>query len=165
MEGFEENPSILALAEGILEKTKEVTRYLQANNVAAPTFASDSAVVPATEDYKELQTTLRTSLEDLQRLIDGPPKFFRHFLMRGYEMAAFQIALDFNFFTIIPAKGEIALEELASKAGLDADRTGRVVRLLITHRFFQEKRPGFFSHNSFSIAMQDDEFRSVVHYS
>ncbi|RYP28273.1 hypothetical protein DL767_007293 [Monosporascus sp. MG133] len=160
-----ENISILGLAEGILEKAKDITMYLQANNVVAPSFSSTSGSLPRTTDFLEIQRSLRTSLEDLQRLIEGPEKFYRHFLMRGYELAAFQIALDFDFFTLVPAGGDISLEELASKAGLDKDRTSRVVRLLITHRFFQERRPGYISHNSFSIALRDEELRSVVHYS
>lgn len=85
--------------------------------------------------------------------------------MLGYDLAAFQIALDFDFFALVPAEGEISLEELVNKAGLDRDRTSRVVRLLITHRFFQEHKPGFISHNSFFIALQDEELRALVHYS
>ncbi|VBB79779.1 Putative O-methyltransferase [Podospora comata] len=161
-----ENVSILALAEGILSKTKEITAYLQSNNLPASTFSPSSASPPNKADYRELQGSLRTLLEDLQRLVDGPALFYRHFLMRGYEIAAFQIALDFDFFTLIPAEGEISVEELAKKAGLDTDKTGRVVRLLITHRFFQERKKGYFSHNLFSFALQqDDEVRSMVHYS
>jgi len=161
-----ENVSILGLAESILEKTKEITKYLQANDLAAPTFSLKSNSPPSRADYRELQGSLRTALEDLQRLVDGPTLFCRHLLMRGYEIAAFQIALEFDFFTLVPAEGEISLGELASKAGLDEDRTSRVIRLLITHRFFQESRTAFISHNSFSFALQQDEdIRSMAHYS
>ncbi|KAL8725833.1 MAG: hypothetical protein Q9166_007120 [cf. Caloplaca sp. 2 TL-2023] len=149
--------SILRLAESILENTKDVAKYLHASRIALLIFSPTAEELPTTPDFQKLQAHLRTQLEDLRHLIDGPPTFYRHFLMRGYEIAAFQIALDL---------GDIQLEDLASKAGLDQDRTGRVIRLLITHRFFQESRPGFFSHNSFSIALQrDDEMRSMVHYS
>lgn len=158
--------SILLLAESILENTKKVTKYLQASCVALPTFSPTAEELPNTPDFQKLQACLRTQLEDLQLLIDGPPTFYRHFLMRGYEIAAFQIALDFGLFTLVPAEDDIELEDLAGKAGLDQDRTGRIMRLLITHHFFQESRPGFFSHNSFSIALQkDEEMRSMVHYS
>jgi hypothetical protein len=153
-----EDVSILGLAEGILEKTKEITKYLQTHNVAAPTFLCSSASVPVATDYHDLQISLK-------RLVEGPAKFYRHYLMRGYELAAFQVALDFDFFSLVPSTGEISLDELARKAGLDVDRTGRIMRLLITHRFFKEMTPGFVSHNSFSIALQDEEFSSVVHYS
>ena len=158
--------AILRLAEEILENTKEVAKSLQSSCVALPTFSHTAEELPTTPNFQKLQARLRTQLEDLQLLIDGPSTFYRHFLMRGYEIAAFQIALDFDFFTLVPAEGDIGLEDLAGKAGLDQDRTGRVIRLLITYHFFQERRPALFSHNSFSIALQkDDEMRSMVHYS
>ena len=158
--------SILRLAEDILENTKEFTKQIQLNGTALPDFSPTSEQLPTTPDVQKIQARLRAQLEDLQLLIDGPRTFYRHFLMRGYEIAAFQIALDFDFFTLIPSEGDIPLEDLASRAGLDQDRTGRVIRLLLASRFFQESKPGFFSHNSFSVALrQDDEIRSMVHYS
>ncbi|KAL8982616.1 MAG: hypothetical protein Q9205_002924 [Flavoplaca limonia] len=158
--------SILRLAEDILENTKEFTKQIQLTGTAVPDFSPTSEQLPITPDVQKIQGHLRAQLEDLQLLIDGPRTFYRHFLMRGYEIAAFQIALDFDFFTLIRSEGDIPLEDLASKAGLDQDRTGRVIRLLIASRFFQESKPGFFSHNSFSIALRkDDEMRSMVHYS
>jgi hypothetical protein len=160
-----EGPSILGLAEDILEKAKTIIEYLQSNDRAAPTFSSKTHSPPSTADFRHLQGSLRDSLEDLQRLVDGPNLFYRHFLMRGYELAAFQVALDFDFFTLVPLEGEISVDELANKAGLDKDCTGRLVRLLITHRFFEERRPDFISHNSFSAALLDEEVRSMVHYS
>lgn len=160
------NSSIVRLAEDILENTKEITKQIQVTGTALPDFSPTAEEPPTTPDYQKLQARLKTQLEDLQLLIDGPRTFYRHFLLRGYEIAAFQIALDFDFFTLIPSEGDIKLEDLASKAGLDQDRTARVIRLLITYRFFRESKPGFFSHNSFSIALQkDDEMRSMVHYS
>lgn len=160
-----DNPSILGLAEDILEKAKNITKYLQANDLAAPTFSSGASSPPSNAEFRQLQGGLRDCLEDLQRLVDGPTLFYRHFLMRGYELAAFQVALDFDFFTAVPAKGEISLDELARNVGLDQDRTSRLIRLLITHRFFQEHKPGYVSHNSFSAALLDEEVRAMVHYS
>ncbi|KAI9705763.1 MAG: hypothetical protein M1820_005011 [Bogoriella megaspora] len=161
-----EDATILRLAEGILENVKEVNNYLQSSNITPPTFSPTSEKLPNTTDFEQLQFRSRAQLEDLQLLIDGPPRYFRHYLMQGYETAAFQIALDFGFFDLVPSEGKISVKDLANKAGLDQDRTGRVIRLLITHRFFQESSPGFFSHNSFSIALQkDEEMRSMVHYS
>ncbi|KAF5010438.1 hypothetical protein FDECE_3407 [Fusarium decemcellulare] len=165
MASDDDNVSILGIAEGILAKTKKITKYLQDHDIAAPTFSCSSAKVPVTADYHELQMSLKESLEDLQLLVEGPTKFYRNYAMRGHEMAAFQVALEFDFFALVPSSGEISLDELASKAGLDLDRTSRILRLLITHRFFKETTPGFISHNSFSLALQDDEFLSLVHYS
>lgn len=158
--------SILALAQNVLELTQDMTKYFQANNLAAPTFALDSRDPPDTPEYRRLHATLKTSLEDLQRLIDGPRKWLRAFCCTGYDLGALQIALDFEFFQLIPAHGDITIEDLAKKAGLDLDRTGRVIRQLMTYRFFEELRPRVISHSSTSLLMQqDEELRCVVHYS
>ena len=71
-----EGASILALAETILEQTKGVTKYLQANDLAAPTFSPKASSPPNTPEYLALHGRLRTSLEDLQRLVDGPTRFY-----------------------------------------------------------------------------------------
>ena len=166
MSSDNQDTSLISLAENILVNTREVTKYLQVSSIALPTFSPTAQELPTTPAFQKLQGRLRAQLEDLQLLVDGPRTFYRHFLVRGYEIGAFQIALDFGFFTLVPSEGDINLEDLARQAGLDQDRTGRVMRLLITHRFFQESRPGLFSHNSFSIALhRDDEIRSMVHYS
>ncbi|EHK97155.1 putative Sterigmatocystin 8-O-methyltransferase [Glarea lozoyensis 74030] len=166
MSSTTENASILALAEGILSNTKSLIEQLNASNTALPTFSATSQALPTTPDFQALQIRLKAQLEDLQLLVSGPASFYRHFLVRGYEIATFQLALDFEFFTIVPSKGSISVEDLAEQAGLDVDRTGRLMRMLITQRFFTEPNPGFFSHNSFSIALQkDEEIRSMVHFS
>ena len=159
-------PSILGLAQNILELTQEMSKYFQANNLAAPTFALDSQDPPDTTEYRGLHASLKTSLEDLQRLIDGPRKWLRTFCCTGYDLGALQVALDFDFFQLVPAYGEIKLDDLAEKAGLDVDRTSRIVRQLMTYRFFEELQPRVISHSSTSLLVQqDEELRAVVHYS
>ncbi|KAK3291711.1 S-adenosyl-L-methionine-dependent methyltransferase [Chaetomium fimeti] len=158
--------SLLGLAQNILELTQNMTTYIQANNLDAPSFALDSQDPPNTPEYRTIHAALKTNLEDLQRLIDGPRKWLREFCCTGYDLGALQVALDFKFFQLVPAHGEIPLDDLAKKAGLDVDRTGRVVRQLMTYRIFDEHRPRVISHSSASLLMQqDEELRSVVHYS
>ncbi|KAI0965551.1 S-adenosyl-L-methionine-dependent methyltransferase [Xylaria arbuscula] len=158
-------PSLLTIAEDVLKRTEEIVAYLRANNIPEPTFAVNSHLPPETPEYLALQSGLTDSIEDLQHLVEGPRKFLRSACVLGFELAAFQIALDFNFFTLIAPGQEIELRELAVKAGLDVDRTRRVVGMLMTHRFFQESRPGWISHSSSSLVLfQDSEIRAAVHY-
>lgn len=160
-----QNQSLLSLAEGILEQTKDIVKDLQVNELQEPTFESDSSDIPHTPEYEALRSTLKTSIEDLQHLVDGPAYFLRTFCCIGYDLGALQVALDFDFFTLVPEDDDIHLEDLASKAGLDLDRVQRIVRQLITYRIFQDSRPGFVSHSSTSIVLRNDgEIRAFAHY-
>ena len=158
--------SILGLAQGILELSQVMTQYFQANNLVAPTFDLESQDPPNTSEYRRLHAALKTSLEDLQRLIDGPRKWLRIFCCTGYDLGALQVALDFDFFQLVPAHGEIHLDDLAAQAGLDIDRTTRVVRQLMTYRILEEHKHRVISHSSTSLVLhQDEELRAFVQYS
>ncbi|KAK5637051.1 hypothetical protein RRF57_012763 [Xylaria bambusicola] len=158
--------SLITLAESILKQSKAMTKFFHDNNFDMPEFSPGSSQRLTTNEFLHLQSSLRTSLEDLQWLVEGPRRYLRSLTTMGYDIAAMQIALDFNFFTLVPPNGEVSLEDLAQKGELDLDRTSRVIRLLITHRFFEEKRPGYISHSASSLIMRDDdELRCTVHYS
>ncbi|KAF2686243.1 S-adenosyl-L-methionine-dependent methyltransferase [Lentithecium fluviatile CBS 122367] len=157
---------LLALADNIAVKTKDIVEFLETNGLPELTFAPNSPNLPAGPECSELYSSLKAPLEDLQHLVGGPRRFWRAFCVEGYDLAAVQVALDFGFFTVVPPQGEIALSDLASGASLDLDRTSRTVRLMITLGIFQEPKPGFISHNATSHALyKDEELRCTVHYS
>ena len=83
----------------------------------------------------------------------------------GNDLAAFQIAFDFDFFQLVPLDRTIKLKDLAARAGIDADRAARMIRMLTTHRIFQETEPGYFAHTAASAAFhRDEELRCAAHY-
>jgi hypothetical protein len=156
---------LLALADQVTRQTKTIADYLAAHKHAQPTFATDCIDRPESIEYAKLHSALKRSLEDLQYLVEGPKRHFRTLCCQGYELAAIQVALDFNFFAIVPAKGHISLEDLAKQAGLDLDRTRRIVRLLATEFIFREPSPGYVAHNPSSYLLHtDEEIRSTLHY-
>lgn len=156
---------LLALADNIAKQTKAVVEYLRLNNHPQPTFAADAIARPETPEYAKLYGSLKQTLENLDHLVKGPKGHFRELCCQGYELAATQVALDFNFFSIVPAEGKISLAELAQQAGVDLDRTGRIVRLLATEFIFHEPIPGYIAHSPSSFLLHlDEEIRSTVHY-
>ncbi|KAJ8123126.1 hypothetical protein ONZ43_g847 [Nemania bipapillata] len=158
--------SLLGLGEAILELTQSMAKYLQEENFPTLSFAPDAEDPPNTQEYRRLHADLKASLEDLKLLIDGPRRWLREFCCTGYDLGALQVALDFEFFQLVPADRSITLDDLANHAGLDVDRTSRIIRQLMTYRIFEERQPRVISHSTASIAMQKDEdLRSVVHYS
>ncbi|KAJ5201516.1 S-adenosyl-L-methionine-dependent methyltransferase [Penicillium cinerascens] len=160
-----EKATILALAEDITQKTKDITEYLQANGYDQPTDSATSSRYPDTVEYAVLYGKLKRCLEDLNYLVEGPKRHFRELCCQGYELAAIQVALEFGFFEIVPLEGQISIEALAEKAGVDFDRTCRIVRLLVTEFIFQEPVPGVIAHNPSSYLLHvDEEIRSTLHY-
>lgn len=158
-------PNLIDLANSIFQQTTTLSLYLDKINHAHPSFAPNSPEPPQTPVYLELYSTLKSTLEDLQDLIDGPRRSLRSFVCQGNDLAAYQVACDFDLFTLVPLEGEISIEDLAKKAGLDADRTARVLRMLATHRMFKETRPGFISHTGASyIISSDEELRCSTHF-
>lgn len=149
--------NLLNLAELILQQTTAINSYFRQNAIAPPTFDADSSEPPDTAEYQALHSSLASSLEDLQNLIDGPKGFISSYFLIGFEHAAAQVAFEFDFFKIVPKEGEIEIGELAKEAGMDADRAARFLRILATRRMFQEKRPGYFSHTALSRAFARDE--------
>ncbi|KAI0115439.1 S-adenosyl-L-methionine-dependent methyltransferase [Nemania sp. FL0031] len=157
---------LLTLGETILELTQSVAKYLQREDFPMLSFAPDAQDPPNTQQYRRFHADLKASLEDLKLLIDGPKKWLREFCCTGYDLGALQVALDFEFFQLVPANGSITLDDLANHAGLDVDRTSRIIRQLMTYRIFEEHQPRVISHSTSSLAIQKDEdLRSVVHYS
>nr|XP_036579355.1 o-methyltransferase [Colletotrichum truncatum]KAF6786902.1 o-methyltransferase [Colletotrichum truncatum] len=157
--------NLLALANSILQQTQDIVEYLRLNSYPSPTFAVESIDRPETLEYLTLHDGLKRSLEDLKYLVEGPKMHFRALCCQGYELAGIQVALEFNFFTLVPAEGQISLEELAKRSGVDLDRTSRVVRLLVTESIFKEPTPGYISHNPSSYLLyKDEEIRSTLQY-
>ena len=157
-------PDMLALARNIVRQTMNIKEYIEANNIPEPTFEPGSGSIPETSEYLSLHSSLKSSLEDLQRLVDGPRRFWRSVAAESTSLASIQVALDFGFFHLVPAEGEIALPELALKAGLDLDRVSRVVRAMITQGIFNEERDGFVSHNATSCFLREDQvLHCLVH--
>lgn len=156
---------ILKLTFNIVRHAASISAYLEDNHLSNPTFEPGSPEPPETEAYLSHRSQLVSSLEDLHRLVDGPRRTMRTFACNGNDLAALQVAFDFDFFHIVPLNGEIEIGELAKIAGLDVDRAGRILRMLVTHRIFAEKRPGYFTHSAnSSIFATDEDLRCAGHY-
>lgn len=163
---------VLNLAKEIFHQSANIVAYLQqANTHSTPrlttAFGPDAIDPPETAEYNSLRSSLKASLDDLRRLVDGPRGTMRQVICSGNDLAAFQVAFDFKYFTIVPIEGDegITMEELAAKAGMDVDRTAHVVRSLATHRVFRETRPGHVVHTAASaIFARDDDLLCAGHY-
>lgn len=150
---------LLKLAEDIHSKTYQIVKHLREREQTEPNFEPDTAVIDPrieTGDYEDLKNSVNESANDLLLLINGPKTFLRTFLTTHYELAAYQTAIEFKFFENVPRKGSIHVAQLAEIVGMDADRTGRFLRLLATQRVFKEVKEDYFAHTAASMALAID---------
>ncbi|KAI2632923.1 hypothetical protein GGS21DRAFT_147694 [Xylaria nigripes] len=112
-----ECPSILQLAESIMEKNKRDHAVPAVLEFSTPSYSPTAVDVPKTAEYQDLSRDRRSNLGDLQRLVEGPEKFYSQYLMHGYDISAFQVALDFNFFNLIPLDGDLSLSVRVGEQG------------------------------------------------
>ncbi|KAF7538424.1 hypothetical protein G7054_g2977 [Neopestalotiopsis clavispora] len=132
---------LLALAKSIVDRTEDITKYLESNGLEAPSFSPNYDEPSETPEYMALHSSLKASLDELSHLVDGPKRYLRSLLCQTNDLVAFQVAFEFDFFGIVPHGSSISIDDLATKAGLDIDRTARCVRMLATHHVFQELEP------------------------
>ncbi|KAJ4287147.1 hypothetical protein N0V90_012545 [Kalmusia sp. IMI 367209] len=153
-----ESTDILTLALDIVNHAANIQTLIACQNVPAPSFASDSKEIPDTPEYGTLRSRLVAVLDDLRMLVVGPRRTMRNLICFSNDLAAFQVAFEFGFFTIVPESEDgIALEEIARQAKMDVGRARQVLRLLCTHRVFREVREGWFAHTANSAAFKRDE--------
>ena len=151
---------LLRLAEEIHSKTYKIVKHLREHDQDEPNFNTDSPVLDGlieTRSYENLKNAVNEAANDLLLLINGPKAFLRTFLCTHYELAAYQTAIEFKFFERIPSSGSIHVSKLAEMVGMDVDRTGRFLRMLTTHRVFEEVEEDRFAHTAASIALAKDQ--------
>jgi hypothetical protein len=140
---------ILALGEQIQTLTKALAAEVSTNGHEHPEFKSQLS--------KSLENQLNDALEVLQLLVLGPRGVFKKLQLSHYDLAAFQVALEFGLFDHVPLQGEISLGQLSQRVDLDEDRLGRILRVLALQMVFKEVKEAFFAHTPSSALMATDK--------
>lgn len=166
--------SVTSLSGRISELSAQILVCLSEQEYE-PSFSTSAQSVPlATPEFEALRASLNDAALDLLRLVNGPGNTLRTMCFSHYDLASLQIAVERGFFLHVPlpeAKegappADIHVMELADKAEMDADRASRVLRLLATHRIFEEvgSGSGRFRHTPMSALMaRDKDFHDMVH--
>lgn len=161
--------SIDSLAQQVTSLSSQITNFLAANSHPQLNFRPQLGThsVPDDQAYEALRAPLNDAALDLLRLVNGPKNSLRSLFFTHYDLAALQVALDRRLFHHVPLQSDYSqagsepkatIAEIASKADMDEDRTGRVMRLLATHRIFEEieGQHGTFRHTDSSAVFAKD---------
>ena len=177
-----EAPLIVSLAKQIVDLSGQISACLSSSSQPEPNFSASSTAIAETAEYEALLAPLNDAALDLLRLVNGPKKSLRSFFLSHYDLAALQVALDRGFFHHVPlsvssTNGEIladrnkvvkagaSVKQIAERAGMDEDRTARILKLLTTHRIFEEVAgdSGNFQHTAASaLFARDADFHAMA---
>lgn len=127
-----------ALAESVAALSQAIASHFEQTGTTPPDFTPASTEIPSSAEYERLRIEFNNVARDLIRLVNGPKIELRDFITKHYEFAAWQVALEFDYFTLVPLDGSISVQDLAAKAGMDEVRTLQVMRYLATQRVFTE---------------------------
>jgi len=128
----------LQLSKDILSSTTALVDHLSSIDRPSPSFDPSSCLPPDTSEYEALRVAINNSALDLLRLVNGPAISFRTQFCTHYDLAAYQVALEFDFFTHVPLDGSISTVDLAQKARIDEDKVSRTMNFMATQRVFHQ---------------------------
>ncbi|KAH9876418.1 hypothetical protein J1614_003549 [Plenodomus biglobosus] len=161
----EKQSTLLELATEVQQLTTQIVADLSAKQVPEPTFDPASETIPESPEHILLRARLNDAACDLLRLVNGPRNDARTFVCRLYDLAAWQVACEFDLFEAVPEDGTASVQEIAAKSRIDEDRVGRFLRMLATDRVFEEVEKDIFRHTSRSVLyLKDKQWRDVMHY-
>lgn len=144
--------------ESLAERIASLSTQIQQQHTQSTTGSESDVTIDC------LKKALYEAAQDIQTFVVGPKITLRALYGTHYDLAAHQIALEFDFFGRIPLEGRIAAEELAKATGLSHDVVSRVLRLLATQKIFQEVAENEFSHTMLSaIVAEDNDLKASFH--
>jgi hypothetical protein len=154
--------SIVSLADKVSKVSSQINKYLVDNKHAQPDFSPKSPSVPDTYGYQSLRNQLTDAALDLLRLANGPKNTFRTMTFSHTDLAAVGVALRRKFVDIVPDDNVgLSASEVAKAAVMDEDRATRILKMLATHRIFEEV-DGKFRHTAASAFLKTSVYASMA---
>lgn len=138
-------PTLASLAAKITDLSETLTRYLQENNVPAPTFAADSptSYTGLSPEIFMTRQFLLDSLMDMWYLTQGPSESIFNYVHNCMpDAAALNVLNYFDFWAAVPLDGSSSYAEIAKHTSLPEDVVHRLLQHAITLRIFAETEPG-----------------------
>ncbi|KNG52883.1 sterigmatocystin 8-o-methyltransferase precursor, partial [Stemphylium lycopersici] len=127
-----------------------------------PDFSCNSAPLPETPQWENLRDQLNDAAHDLLRLVNGPKNDLRRWTWSILDLSAMQVALSCKLFERIPndTVGWTAAE-VARAVQVDEGFIQRILKMLATHRIFEEHTGGKFRHTASSSFLRTSSFSAM----
>lgn len=164
-------PSLTDLAAQIQKNTAVIQTFLSENSIPPPSFDPNAfPFFPGTGPtgldpfpapsaaVLEARATLRQACETLFQLTTSPAELVVPYVCSYHATACSQYIYHFKVAEAVPVDGSITYSDLASATGTPELQLKRIMRQMMTHRYFHEPEPNHVAHTAGSkllIPMRD----------
>jgi hypothetical protein len=154
--------SITSLANRLVDLSESLDLYLRERGHEPPNFSYDSAPLPETPQWEKLRDQLNDTAYDLLQLVNGPKNDLRRWTWSIMDLSAMEVALSCKLFERIPNNtvGWTAAE-IARAVQADEGFIQRILKMLATHRIFEEHTDGKFRHTASSSFLRTSIFSAM----
>ncbi|KAI0853705.1 putative O-methyltransferase [Daldinia vernicosa] len=163
MASSREESLVLNTAREVLKEAENLVQYLEKKNLPEPNFTSSSPAHPADNEYDDIRIRLTDAAQDLILIAKGPMQWLRTFMCSIHDLGAWQTALRFKYFSIVPLDKPMSVKDMAVVAKMDEDRLGRIMKFLASQRCFQEVEEDVYEHTALSaFVAQNKDIEAIV---
>ncbi|KAI1496582.1 putative O-methyltransferase [Biscogniauxia marginata] len=165
MPNVKEESLILEKAREVLRQAENLVQYLERKENPEPNFTKSSPPHPADREYDTIRVDLTQAAQDVILLAKGPSQWLRTFFCHHHGLGAWQTALRFKFFSIIPLEGTASVENIAAAACMDKGRVRSILKLLASQRCFEEVGEDVYEHTSLSaFIVQNKDIEAIISF-
>ncbi|KAI8635443.1 O-methyltransferase-domain-containing protein [Xylariaceae sp. FL1651] len=130
-------PSLTSMAESILARAKKLDAYLEAQNIAYPSF-DDDTLDQLPDELQDERWALANDANELKQLSRGAAQTTLDCALSWTDALGLRVVYHYKLANAVPLDGTASYAEIASASGLQENLCRRFMRLAMGSHIFAE---------------------------
>ncbi|KAI1377813.1 O-methyltransferase-domain-containing protein [Hypoxylon crocopeplum] len=130
-------PSLTSVAESILARAKKLDTYLEAQNIAYPSF-DDDTLDQLPSELQDERWALANDVNELKQLSRGAAHTTLDCALSWTDALGLRVVYHYKLANAVPLDGTASYAEIATASGLKEDLCRRFIRLAMGSHIFTE---------------------------
>ncbi|XXH01794.1 General amino acid permease [Hypoxylon texense] len=130
-------PSLTSVAENILARAKKLDAYLEAQNIAYPSF-DDDTLDQLPDELQDERWALANDVNELKQLSRGAAQTTLDCALNWTDALGLRVVYHYKLASAVPLDGTASYAEIATASGLKEDLCRRFIRLAMGSHIFTE---------------------------
>ncbi|KAF2963857.1 hypothetical protein GQX73_g9695 [Xylaria multiplex] len=130
-------PSLTSIAESIVARAKKLDAYLEAQNIAYPSF-DDDTLDQLPDELQNERWALANDANELKQLSRGAEQNTLDCALNWTDALGLRVVYHYKLANAVPLDGTASYAEIASASGLKEDLCRRFIHIAIGNHVFTE---------------------------